>query len=140
MQIILDLQDKSILKIEKGEECLDVLESLAKEKDRSFSFSIIGACSFIGLSYYDLKTKKYFTKEFNADSFEILSLSGNVAWCEGEPVVHAHGVFSGENYECFGGHVSKLVISITGEAVIDWLPQKINKKYDPVTGLKFLCQ
>lgn len=138
MQIIFDSKEKSVLKIEKGENCLEVLKSLAKEKDASFHFSIIGACSHVELSYYDLKTKKYFAKEFRADTIEILSVIGNVAWCEGEPVMHAHGVFSNENYECFGGHIAKLIISATGETIINWLPEKINKKYDEKTGLKLL--
>ena len=138
MQIIFDSQNKSIVKIDKGEDCLDVLKSFAEKKDLSFSFSIIGGCSLVELSYYDLKSKKYFSKKFEEKDIEIVSLTGNVAWCEGEPVVHAHGVFSNKNYECFGGHISSLVISLTGEAVIDWLPKKIIKKLDDETGLKLL--
>lgn len=138
MQIILDLQNKSILKIEKGEDCLNVLKSLAQKMDLSFQFSIIGACSLVELSYYDLKTKKYSSKEFSNENMEVLSVNGNVAWCEGEPVVHTHGVFSNENYECFGGHVVKLVISVTGEVIINWLSEKVTRKYDEDTGLKLL--
>ena len=80
----------------------------------------------------------YFTKEFNEEDMEIVSVSGNAAWFEGMPIVHAHGVFSKKNYECFGGHVMRLAISLTGEAVINWLPEKIIKKYDDETGLKLL--
>lgn len=138
MQIILDSQNKSILKIEKGEDCLNVLKSLAQKRDLSFHFSIIGACSLVELSYYDLKTKKYSSKEFSNENMEILSVNGNVAWCEGEPVVHAHGVFSHENYECFGGHIAKLIISVTGEVIINWLFEKVTRKYDEETGLKLL--
>ena len=42
----------------------------------------------------------------------MVSVNGNVAWFENEPIVHMHGVFSDEEYKCFGGHVAKLVISI----------------------------
>src|SRR3989338_1701867 len=114
MQIIFDSQTKSIIRIDKGEDCLSVLTSLAEEKNLSFTFSIIGACSLVELGYFTPKTKEYFSKEFNADSIEILSVNGTVAWFEGEPVIHAHGVFSNEKYETFGGHVVKLVISLTG--------------------------
>ena len=140
MQIILESQNKSVIKIEKGEDCLEILKSLAKERDKSFLFSIIGACSLVELSYYDLKNRKYFSKEFTEENMEILNVNGNVAWSEDEPIVHAHGVFSNENYETFGGHVVKLVISLTGETIIDWLPEKIIKKYNEETGLKFLSQ
>jgi len=138
MQIIFDSQNKSILRIDKGEECLGILQSLAEEKNLSFTFSIIGACSLVELGFFAPKTKEYFSKEFNADSIEIVSLNGTVAYFEGKPVVHAHGVFSNENYETFGGHIVKLIISLTGETVIDWLPEKIIKKYDDETGLKLL--
>ena len=140
MQIILESQNKSVIKIEKGEDCLEILKSLAKERDKSFLFSIIGACSLVELSYYDLKNRKYFSKEFTEENMEILNVNGNVAWSEDEPIVHAHGVFSNENYETFGGHVVKLVISLTGETIIDWLPEKIIKKYDEKTSLKLLSK
>ena len=138
MQIIFESQNKSILRIEKGEDCLEVLKILAKKKDLSFHFSMIGACSLVQLGFYDLKTKEYSFKEFNNENFEILSMIGNVAWSENEPIVHAHGIFSKENYECFGGHVANVVISVTGEVVIDWLPQKISRKLDDEIGLKLL--
>lgn len=138
MQIILDSENKSVLKIEKDENCLDILKSLAEKRNLSFYFSMIGACSLVELSFYDLKTKKYLTKEFRAESIEILSLSGNTAWSENEPMVHAHGIFSNEKYETFGGHVAKLIISLTGEVIIDWLPLKMARKFDDETGLKLL--
>lgn len=138
MQIIFDSQNKSVVRMEKGEECLEVLKSLAKKKDGSFNFSIIGACGEVELSYFDVATKKYFKKVFNTGNIEIVSINGNVAWFEDAPIVHMHGVFSDEEYKCFGGHVAKCIISITGEAVIDWLPEKIMKKSDTETGLKLL--
>ena len=138
MQIIFDSQNKSILKVEKGEDCINVLKELAQKRNSSFHFSMIGACSLAELGYFSPKTKKYSTKEFTTDSIEILSFNGNVAWDEEKPIVHAHGVFSSENYECFGGHVVKLIISLTGELIIHWLPIKLVKKYDEETGLKLL--
>ena len=138
MQIILDTKIKSIIRIDRGEDCLEVLKSIALDKEVSFYFSIIGACAMVELGYFAPKTKKYFNKEFNADSIEILSVNGTVAWLEGQPIIHAHGVFSNENYETFGGHVVKLIISLTGETSIDWLPEKIIKKYDDETGLNLL--
>ncbi|OGI66453.1 hypothetical protein A3H53_04570 [Candidatus Nomurabacteria bacterium RIFCSPLOWO2_02_FULL_40_10] len=138
MQIILDSQNKSVVRIEKGEEFLSVLKSVAQKKDLSCNFSMIGACREVELSYFDVATKKYFKKVFNMGNIEMVSVNGNVTWFEGEPMIHAHGVFSDEEYKCFGGHIAKLIISITGEVVIDWLPSKINKKVDKETGLKFL--
>lgn len=140
MKIILDSKNKSIIRIDKGEECLSVLKSFAQEKNLSFNFSMIGAGSLAELGYYDLAERKYLSKIFIPKHIEIISVIGNITWYENEPVVHAHGVFSNENYESFGGHIVKLIISLTGETIIDWLPEKIIKKYDDETGLKLLCK
>jgi uncharacterized protein len=138
MQIIFDSKDKSVVRVDKGEECLEVLGALARKRDASFHFSMIGACSSVELGYYDPVEKKYYSKEFTARSFEILSVSGNVAWQGAEPIVHAHGVFLDEGYNTFGGHVAQMTISVTCEVIINWLPEKINKKPDVKTGLRFL--
>ncbi|MEI6660464.1 MAG: PPC domain-containing DNA-binding protein [bacterium] len=138
MHIILDTKDKSVIKIERGEDCVSVLKSLAKERDRSFTFTIIGACSLVELSYYDLAKKEYFSKVFNQENIEIVSVLGNVAWHTEGPLLHAHGVFSDESYKTFGGHINRLIVSVTGEVIIDWLPEKVYKKYDEHTGLNLL--
>jgi uncharacterized protein len=138
MQIILDTQTKSVMKIERGEDCIGVLKSFAKERDRSFTFTIIGACSLVELSYYNLEKREYFSKVFNEGSIEIVSVLGNIAWHAEGPLLHAHGVFSDESYKTFGGHINRLIVSVTGEVVIDWLPEKIYKKYDEHTGLNLL--
>lgn len=139
MQIILDTPNKSVIRLETGEECLGALKVLALEKNASFNFSVIGAAATVELGYYHLEEQRYFSREFGSSHIEVISVVGNVAWDEAEPIVHAHGVFSNEKYECFGGHVMKIIISATGEVAIDWLPEKINKKHDPKTGLKLLC-
>ncbi len=138
MQIIFDSKEKSIIRLDKGESVLDLLKSLAEERDASCTFSMIGAGSFAELGYYNTIEKRYFSRTFESGHIEILSCSGNVAWAGDEILVHAHGVFSNERNECFGGHVMKLIISATGELVIDWLPQKLSKKHDEETGLKLL--
>ena len=68
MQIILDSQNKSVVRIEKGEEFLSVLKSVAQKKDLSCNFSMIGACREVELSYFDVATKKYFKKVFTLEN------------------------------------------------------------------------
>ena len=58
MQIIFDSKEKSVLRIDKGEECLGVLKSLAKERDTSFTFSMIGACCFFEIGFYATEKNK----------------------------------------------------------------------------------
>ncbi len=138
MQIIFDSKEKSIVRLDKGEDCFEVLQTFAKKRDKSFTFSIIGACSMVDLSYYDLKNKKYQSKVFDQKHIEIVSVTGNIAFLEEEILPHMHGIFSNEKYETFGGHINQLIISATGEVVVDWLGEKITRKYDEETGLKLM--
>jgi predicted DNA-binding protein with PD1-like motif len=128
MKIILDSKEKTILKLEKGEELIESLVSISSQRDMSSDFSLIGGCSYVELAYYDMDQKKYLTKVFENKNIEVLPCRGNIAWFESRPIVHVHGVFSGPDYNCFGGHIMKLIISITGEVIINWLPEKIERQ------------
>jgi predicted DNA-binding protein with PD1-like motif len=37
---------------------------------------------------------------------------------DGEPFLHAHGVFSGADFKAFGGHIFRAVASVTLEVLI----------------------
>ncbi len=139
MKIIYDSKEKSVITVEKGEEFFTTMNAFAKERDTSFTFSVIGGCDFVDIAYYDLDAKKYITKEFIDRNTEIITMTGNVAWYEGEPLIHTHGVFGNREYQCFGGHVMKLMISATAEVAISWLDKKLQKEFNEETGLKFYC-
>ncbi len=126
--------------LDKGEEFFAVMNEFSEVRNSSFTFSAIGGCNLVELAYYDLDLKEYITKEFVERNIEIITMTGNVAWYEGKPLIHTHGIFGRRNYECFGGHITKLNISATAEIVIDWLDEKIKKEYDPESGLKFFCK
>jgi len=143
MKIIFDSKEKTVLAVEKGEEFLSTITTLAKERDASFTFSMIGGASSVDLAFFDMGKKDYVTKTFLpgfSENIEIVTVTGNVAWFEGEPIVHAHGIFSNEEYKTFGGHIMKLPISITAETFINWLPEKLNRKFDEGLCLKLLTK
>ena len=128
------------MQFEKGDEPISLLEALAGMRGLSFHFSMIGGCSAVELAYYDIETKKYSSKTHSARNIEIITITGNVAWFEGKPWVHAHGVFGDDNHNCFGGHINRLTISASGETSVDWLPEKLEKKMDSASGLKLFCE
>ncbi len=140
MKIIFDSKEKSIVQFEKGDEPISLLEKLAEERGLSFTFSMIGGCLDVELAYYDIETKTYASKTHSARNIEIITITGNAAWVDGKVWVHAHGVFGDDDHNTFGGHVNKLTISATGETAIEWLPEKLEKKIDPVSGLKLFCK
>jgi predicted DNA-binding protein with PD1-like motif len=140
MKIIFDSKTKSIVQFEKGDEPIALLTALAEERDLSFFFSMIGGCTEVELAYYDIDTKAYASKTHSARNIEVITITGNVAWVEGKAWVHAHGVFGNDNHECFGGHINRLTISATGETSIDWIPKRLEKRVDTVSGLKLFCE
>lgn len=141
MKIIFDSKEKSIIAVEKGEEFISSIAKFAKDRGVSFAFSMIGGASEVDLAFYDMNIKEYISKKFlpgYSKNIEIVTVTGNVAWYEGGPMVHAHGIFSNEEYQTFAGHVMKIMISITGETIINWLPQKLERQYEEETCLKLL--
>lgn len=140
MRIAFDSKEKTIVQFEKGDEPLSLLTEFAEKNGKSFHFSMIGGCTDVELAYYDIDTKAYASKIHSARNIEVITITGNVAWVNGAPWVHAHGVFGDDDHNTFGGHVNKLTISATGETVLDWLPEKLEKQIDSVSGLKLFCE
>lgn len=136
MQIVFDSKEKTVAKLEVGEEFIAALTTFAKERGVSGTFTMIGGANHVDLGYYDMVEEKYLTKTFSDPNIEVLPVVGNIAWFEDAPIVHAHGTFSGRDYNVFGGHIMKLVFSITGELVIDWVPVQFEReKYGPCLKL-----
>lgn len=140
MKLAYSSDTKVIIQFEKGDEPISLLAEFAEKSEKSFTLTIIGGCSQVELAYYDIETKTYSSKTHSARNIEVINISGNVAWVNGAPWVHAHGVFGDDNHHTFGGHVNSLIISATGEAVIELLPTKLEKKIDPESGLKLFCE
>jgi hypothetical protein len=124
---------------------LDVGEDLVSELQKFFTlrripsstFTAIGAANEIILSFYDLTKKQYLDKTIK-EELEIVSLNGNSAWMKNKVVLHLHGVFARKDYSTLGGHIKKLVISATGEVVINVNKQVLYRAYDSQTGLNLL--
>ena len=126
------------LRFTKGEELISLLTSFAKEKNITFaSFTLIGACSSVLLSYYNLETKQYEDKEVRED-MEIVSVIGNISLKDNEPFIHSHGVFSKRDFSTMGGHIKSMTISGTGEVFLMIYPIQITRESDEETGLFLL--
>ncbi len=126
--------------LEKGEELVSSLNDFVKkEKVKGGWIFAIGACSEVEAGYYSLETKDYRFQKYR-QNMEILNIQGNISWNAGEPAIHLHGTFSGEDGKAFGGHVKSLTVSATCEVFIhDWFGKdRIERKFDKSIGLKLL--
>ena len=58
-------EDKYILRIDRGEDVVNVLTNFCREKDiRLGTISGIGAASLVEIGLFNVNTKEYKTKEF----------------------------------------------------------------------------
>lgn len=129
----------SLLILDRGEELHTALDDFAKERGLASAWlSGLGGGDSATLGFYDMATKQYVWREFG-EPFEILSLQGNLSLVDGKPFWHVHGVFSGRDFQAFGGHVKTLRIGLTGELHITPLDAPITRQQDDFTGLKLLC-
>lgn len=134
------LQDKNIyvISFEKGEEVFEGLQKFLKENViTACTFTGIGACSTVELGFFNTHIKDYRRKPF-IDDVEIVSLIGNGATKDGEPVLHAHGVFGRTDFSLLGGHVFKIVVSVTCEITLTKLDGQLTRVNNPDFNLNLL--
>lgn len=129
-----------LVKLNKGELLVENLVRLIKEQQiKGAWLSGLGGALWAELGYYDLETQEYVWQKFD-DVPEITSLQGNVAWKDGEPVLHIHGTLSKKDFSAVGGHVKELAVGGTCEILIHrWHTETgLTRSTDTGTGLTTL--
>src|SRR5882762_9688703 len=82
-----------ILVFTTGDELADGLLQFAKEhKLSAASFKAVGALSSVRLGWFSWESKRYEPSVTLDEQVELVSLIGDVALKDGDPVVHAHAV------------------------------------------------
>lgn len=138
MKTILQDSRRYMLRFDKDEEVLEGLQKFMTEQAISACvFFGIGACSSVELGYFNEHLKDYRKKPF-AQNLEIVSFSGNGGLLDGSTVLHAHGSFGGTDFSIIGGHVFKLVVSVTCEIFLIKLDGALERKLNPDFNLNLL--
>ncbi len=113
----------------------DILGFASREGIKVAFFSALGAVQKITLAYYHQKEKKYQDLSFN-EHMEIASCFGNISVKDGQPHIHAHGVFADKKGETVAGHIQPETIVFAGEIFLqELLGEPLEREYDKVTGL-----
>ena len=138
MKVILREKEKVLLRFERGEEMVSVLEEWC-EKEKIYGAWVegLGAADEVEVSYYDLGDREYKRALFEG-MFELLNLAGNIAAKGGKPLLHAHATFSRPDFSVFGGHLHRMRISGTGEILLQFVEAKMERQPDDETGLWLL--
>jgi uncharacterized protein len=128
-----------VLVFQSGDEVAEGLLRFAKEQKLSAaSFTAIGAASSIRLGWFSWESKRYEPSVTFDEQVELLSLIGDIALKEGEPVVHAHAVVGRKDGTAHGGHLLKAHIRPTCEVVLTESPAYLQKFIDPESGLALI--
>jgi len=127
-----------LMVLRQGDDILKEIESLAiAENIPSATFTGMGFVN-ITFGFFDFKTKKYDPKDFK--DMELASLTGSIAWQNGKPSMHAHGVVTGKDFTAYGGHILKGTVS-TGsvEIMVTVHDKKLERIMEQPLGANVLC-
>ncbi|MFO7639676.1 MAG: DUF296 domain-containing protein [bacterium] len=126
------------LRLEPGEEVIgELVGFVRRHRLGSGIISGLGAADEVEIGLYDLKKRSYVRRVFRGD-WEVLALSGNIAWAGAEPVCHVHCVIGDAKMTTRGGHLYRARVSVTGEIAIIPGSRKLARELDERTGLKLL--
>lgn len=127
-----------IIRLDRGDELVAKLKEAAEKEKISFaSVSGIGAVGSAVTGYFDTGERRFKSSEITGD-LEIVSLAGNINKMNGETYLHLHMSVADESGKVFGGHLSRAVISGTGEIVLHCIDAETDRAYDDETGLNII--
>lgn len=129
-----------ILKFNKDEFLIKkLLEFVKTENIQGAWISGLGGVLWAEIGYYDLEKKEYSFQKIH-DIPEATTLTGNIAWKDGEPALHIHGTFSRADLSAVGGHVKELCVGGTIELFVQPLQNSVRlmRSEDQATGLSTL--
>lgn len=128
-----------LVRLEKDELLIESLETLAKKLGHaSVWVNGLGGAQWAELGFYDLGKKEYTWQRFD-QLMEVTSLQGNLAWVDGMPVWHVHGMLSDAGFHALGGHIKELSVAGTCELLLHRIyGEAVTRFDDEATGLKLL--
>jgi len=127
-----------LLRIDKGEEIMaKIMDFIISENIQAGVISGIGALTNVELGYFD-RDKQEYLKQISDKVYELLSLTGNISYIDGKPMVHAHCILGQSDYGLIGGHLFSGEVAVTGEVLIQPFKERINRAMNPELKLNLL--
>jgi hypothetical protein len=106
------------IRFDPGEEIITELKKVVSDLDiKSGSISAIGALNNVTIGFFDTSIKEYKSKVFESD-YEIVSLIGSVSSMNEEPYLHLHICIGDNQFNTYGGHFDRGIVSATCEMII----------------------
>lgn len=118
----------------------NAIEELTKliiaEQIPSASLTAIGFAN-VKFGFWNKDKKDFDSKVF--ERVEMASIIGSLAWKEGKPSIHMHGVAGGSSFQAYGGHILDLEVA-TGslEMTVIVHDRRLERSIDPCIGANVL--
>ena len=114
--------------LEKGEHVHECIKKVARDMDIEGAFITgIGGVRDVTVAYPQLEQKRLLETRLEG-FFEMLTLNGNIAWEDGNPVAHLHAILGKEDMSVAGGHLIQATIGTTGEIFIHKIGKRLERK------------
>lgn len=128
-----------VARVEKGDEIVSSLEKLCINENIQLGLvSGLGAVNDVTIGIFNTEDKTYYSKDCKGD-FEITSLTGNITRMNENPYLHLHiTIGNTKTNEIYGGHLSKAIISATGEIFVTVIPGKVGREFSDKIGLNLM--
>jgi predicted DNA-binding protein with PD1-like motif len=126
------------VRIDKDEKVMQTLIDFIDEKQiPAGTITGIGALTEVELGYFNRESTTYQRRRFDG-IYELLSLTGNIAYVDNKPMVHAHCLLGDADYQVTGGHLFEGTIAVTGEFYIRVFTEKFTRAMNPELKLNLL--
>ena len=124
-----------VVRLDDGEEIIESLKVICKNEGvESALVTGIGAARKAEIGHWNSKAKKYNNRKFDG-TLEIVSLSGNVATVNNEPVVHLHIALGTSDFFVRGGHLINAEVYPTCEILLLPINTKTTREKNEKIGL-----
>lgn len=128
-----------VIRVDRGEEILESLQAVCEREGITLgAVSGLGAVGEVTLGVFNRDAFSYEQQTYTGD-LEIASCGGSVSTMDGRPYLHLHMVVSNVTRGiCIGGHLSRGVVSLTGEFILHRMDGRAERAYSPEIGLNLI--
>jgi hypothetical protein len=128
-----------VLVLDEGDDPMEMLRGFAdEEKITAGRFTAIGAFRNVVIGYYEMESLQYKKISFE-EQLEVLSMMGDIAIKNGDPVVHAHVVLGRSDGTVRGGHLVEAYVRPTLEVMLVESPDYLQRTMDETSGLPLIA-
>jgi predicted DNA-binding protein with PD1-like motif len=127
-----------LMVLRQGDDVFARLAALMEQE--SIPSAVISGFGFARMAtfgFFDFQKKEYRPKTM--ETLELTNITGTLAWKEGKPAIHAHGVAGDESFRTFGGHLLALEVGRGSlEICVTVIPARLERAVDQDIGANVL--